>query len=175
MNDLERWWGTLEALDTVFGIAFAVIAFVGWAIAVRNWLRYRKLTKTQARLEQRASTLLVDLDEAAKENARLAEQRDSGIPAKWLAAADGEAAAGNEAKAIDLLDQGYQKVREDLGRVAHRIAEFHASRMIGSDAAFEHESARRLTQVARGLAPSRREIAELAEEMEAIEIVDEEP
>ena len=174
-TESTSWWSTLETLDTTLGVVLALVAIVGYGLALRNWLRFKDLTKTQARVEQRAASLLVDLDRAEKENAQLARTRDEWMPKAWLKEADKEVASGNDVRAVDVLDQGYQRMREDLGVVAHRLAEYHASRMIGFDASQEHAAAQRLSQVAAALAPGHKDIATFADDIDGIEIVDGEP
>lgn len=167
-----QWWDNFDALATAVGFAIAVVTSIGWA---HDRFRLRGLSKARSRLEQRNNTLLLDYNEALKENDRLVEERDQWVPAVWIAGADKETASGNDFKAVDILDQGYQRVREDLGIVLHRLAEYHASRMIGSDAVEHHSIARRLSKVAADLAPSRREILRFARDLDCLEISDGEP
>lgn len=165
-------WTMFDSTATVVGFIAAVLSGLGWLV---TWYRLRGMTKAQGQLEQMQGTLLLNYNTALEENKRLEVERDEWIPRKWLEAADKEVASGNDAKAIDLLDAGYRLVREDLGLVAHRLAEYHASRMIGFDANKELESAQYFSHLARILAPSMRDIADLADDLDGVEIFDGEP
>lgn len=165
-------WDSFNATATVFGFAVTLITVLGWSY---TWVKLRRLTKAQGEWDQLRSNLLLKYDAALKENEKLLGERNEWIPRKWLEAADNEAASGNEAKAIDILDAGYRRVHDDLAMVLHRMAEYHTSRMIGFDASLEHATARNFARVARGLAPARREIVALADDLESIEVVDGEP
>ncbi|MEP1422111.1 MAG: tetratricopeptide repeat protein [Erythrobacter sp.] len=165
-------WESIVTFDTVISLGLALIA-VGAYIRTR-W-KLRTVTKTQLRMSDDLGKLRLDLSEAEQENKQLANERDEWMPRKWIANADQERAFGNDAIAVDILDQGYQRMRGSLGIVVHQLAEFHASRMIGEDAAFEHESALRLSKIAKSLAPGLENSAALTTDLENIEIVDGEP
>ncbi|KPM12802.1 hypothetical protein [Citromicrobium sp. WPS32] len=171
-TESTSWWSTLETLDTTLGVVLALVAIVGYGLALRNWLRFKDLTKTQARVEQRAASLLVDLDRAEKENAQLARTRDEWMPKAWLKEADKEVASGNDIRATDILDQGYQRVREDLARVILRLSQYHAALSVGENPAEELEAARALCRIAQGLAPHLKKALQLSEELNSTVSVD---
>ena len=165
-------WESIVAFDTLISRVLALIAVGAW---LRTRWKLRSVTQTQLRMSEELGSLRLNLTEAEKENEELAQERDDWMPRKWIDEAEKERASGNDAVAVDILDQGYQRVRGELGLVAHQLAEFHASRMIGFDATTELEAAQRLSTVARELAPNQREVTALARDLEGIEIVDGEP
>ncbi|MEL7681925.1 hypothetical protein ABC955_04375 [Citromicrobium bathyomarinum] len=156
------WWDSFDALATIVGFALAVIASGGW---LRDRITLRSLTKTRGRLEQRNQSILLDYDAAIKENDRLAEERDQWMPRKWLSEAKQERSRGHDERAINALDAGYQRVREDLGVVLHHLAEYHAGRMVGSQAQEEWLTAKRLSETAHALAPENKAIIGLATDL----------
>ncbi len=151
----ELWTNFLnsEPLEQVLAVTSLLgISVTGFVLGGRgNRQKLRDAEQRIGELQKEAAALE---KQTAAQIAAAEQDRNALDPAHWLAMAEQERVEGNEERAINTLDQGYQRVRGGLSQVLEQLAAHHASLIVGPDWEVNLADARRLAHSSHLLDPS---------------------